>query len=217
MLASLRTALPAVRELRLPLAVRFCRSRAAVACCSAGWSRAAVAVLPLRFKCCRCGSCPAGAVLPFEGCGCLLLCGLVKCCRCGFAVAVQVLPVWLEFCWCGFAVAVQELPVWFCRSRAAVASCCCGFAVAVANCSAGWSSAAGAVLPLRSKCCRCGSSAAVRTLMHLHFQEHCRCRSFNGSCLRISHSLTASDYFQARGLYRRSGFTPCPEDMRMQM
>ena len=30
-------------------------------------------------------------------------------------------------------------------------------------------------------------------------REHCRCRSLNGSCL------------SARGLYRRSGFSPCPE------
>ena len=36
-------------------------------------------------------------------------------------------------------------------------------------------------------------------------RDHCRYRSFNGSCL------------SARGLYRRSGFSPCPEDMRMQI
>lgn len=35
-------------------------------------------------------------------------------------------------------------------------------------------------------------------------REHCRCRNRNGSCL------------SARGLYRRSGFSPCPEDMRLQ-
>ena len=80
----------------------------------------------------------------------------------------------------------------------------------------------GQKLPVRLVSSRCGFAVTVQELlpgllMHLHFQEHCRCRSFNGSCLRTSHSLPASDYFQARGLYRRSGFTPCPEDMRMQM
>ena len=39
----------------------------------------------------------------------------------------------------------------------------------------------------------------------LPLREHCRCRSFNGSCL------------SARGLYRRSGFSPCPEVMRSQI
>ena len=132
------------------------------------------------------------ALSAFEGCGCLLL--------------------------FGFAVRGLRLPaaVRFCRSRAAIA-----------NCSARTSALRGPLrvgqkLPVRLVSSRCGFAVTVQELlsgllMHLHFQEHCRCRSFNGSCLRTSHSFPASDYFQARGLYRRSGFTPCPEDMRMQM
>ena len=131
------------------------------------------------------------ALSAFEGCGCLLLFGFaVRGCGClllfGFAVRGPRLPTALR----GPVALRGPLQVGQ-KLPVLLVSSRCGFAVTVQELLSG-------------------------LLMHLHFQEHCRCRSFNGSCLRTSHSFPASDYFQARGLYRRSGFTPCPEDMQTQ-
>ena len=48
---------------------------------------------------------------------------------------------------------------------------------------------------------------------------YCRYRSFNGSAV-VVRGLPWKQILpqtSARGLYRRSGISPCPEDMRMQM
>ena len=51
----------------------------------------------------------------------------------------------------------------------------------------------------------------------LPIRDHCRCRNSNGSCLEVSALQCMHADLSARGLYRRSGFSPCPEDMRLQI